>query len=410
MEFTADDQQFQQEQIARAEEIRSILERTFAVAQAQGAVRVDEIGDWRYDGRTHSLVYDSQNQAFWIESADGQLNVHWDGQKYNSDLSDVITDEQFLECRKLKHWLDEQEVSQDIDLANIQTISTFEASQAAMASLSTAERLFEFYAGQGTSAYRLSADSTEQCYRLVVDDFTYIVSRDDVTGEYDIQREGAAIGFTAQDEQVWNEINYWLGVQELGETAVEDLSAEPYWDQQQRRADQVLPIAQRVFAYQSTNGFTQYEPNCESYVAQHIGQEYIIGYRANDELWIANLNGEVLITSTDRAADYDSATNSWFLEGLGKASYLSAHDVAEFQSLDHWLNAKEWITGQNLDQWSFQDLAAAYQMHQMTLQKSPSDERRSDLAQTIQQEFEPSQEEPSSSRNQIRRNDAQIEL
>ncbi|GAQ00113.1 hypothetical protein [Leptolyngbya sp. NIES-2104] len=405
---TADDRQFQQEQISRAEEIRSILERTFAVAQAKGDVKIDEVGDWRYDGENHSLVYDSQNRAFWIESAERQLNVHWDEQKYNSDLSDIITDEQLLECRELERWLDQQKVPQNIDLSSIQiTTAMTEISQAITASFSTAERLFEFYAEQGASAYRSSEESTEQCYRFAVDDAIYIVSRDDTTGEYGIQRENAVLTFTTEDEQTWGEISYWLGVQEMAAqtTFTEDSPDETYWDQQQRRANEVLLIAERALTHQEEIGLVHYVANLESYVVQDVGQ-YTIGYRSkDDELWIANHNGEVLMTSTDRSASYDEITQSWLIDGLGKSGYLSDRDVLEFQSLDHWLNAKEWTAGQELDRSLVQNLAAANQVERRIAQ-----ELLPDVQGSNQRQIESSRQTPTPTDNRIQKNDLQIEM
>ena len=87
------DTQYWQEQEQRADELRSILERTFAVAQARGLVQpLDPQAElWGYQSQGHTLVYAPETDVFWVAANEGEWRVNWQGQAPIADLNSEIT-------------------------------------------------------------------------------------------------------------------------------------------------------------------------------------------------------------------------------------------------------------------------------------------------------------------------------
>jgi hypothetical protein len=192
-----------------SELLYATLQRTLALAQEWGMVSTTE-QEWRYRDGEHLLIYDPTTQELQFINTQTDENWHWCEGKLADDAP--LTDEQWAEFEELSEWLDTQGSA---ELIEIQTVRS-RTSEDIVALESTAAQLFEYYASQRVPAYQLSKDSTIHYYSMEVDGMTYLLSRDDATGEYNVQREESGLdlrsrqGITQHDIQTWREIEEWL--------------------------------------------------------------------------------------------------------------------------------------------------------------------------------------------------------
>ena len=366
------DTQYWQEQEQRADELRSILERTFAVAQARGLVQpLDPQAElWGYQSKEHTLVYAPETDVFWVAANEGEWRMNWQGQAPIVDLNSEITPEQFGEFQQLKVWLDHQQVPQDISLAQtqLQAAQQWELSQVppavngnqnyiqdsrVEAIATVAERLFEYYASQGEAAFKLTPDSTEHIYQFAMDDRVYLVSRDDATGSYSVGRQGLEMnlktgqGITQSDVQVWSAIDDWLTEREQLIATAQQTSSwnETYWSQQENKANQILPVAERIFAYQEGRGVVSFDSERQSYVTSGKAGEYEVGYAPiSDTFWVQR-NDQLIVAATDHFHHYDRKSQSWQATGLEHIEQITEQDVQRFAELSVWLDVKDKYAG-----------------------------------------------------------------
>ena len=364
--------QYWQEQEQRADELRSILERTFAVAQARGLVQpLDPQAElWGYQSQDHTLVYAPETDVFWVAANEGEWRVNWQGEEPLADLNSEITPEQFGEFQQLKAWLDRQQVPEEISLAQVQlqAAQQWERSQVppavngnqnhiqdsrVEAIATVAERLFEYYASQGESAFKLMPDSTEHIYQFAMDDRVYLVSRDDATGVYSVGRQGLEMnlktgqGITQSDVQVWSAIDDWLTEREQLIATAQQTSSwnETYWSQQEDKANQILPVAERIFAYQEGRGAVSYDAERQSYVTSGKAGEYEVGYAPiTDTFWVQR-DDQLIVAATDHLHHYDRQSQSWQATGLEHIEQITAQDVQRFAELSVWLDVKDKYAG-----------------------------------------------------------------
>ncbi|MDX2244956.1 MAG: hypothetical protein NW224_30135 [Leptolyngbyaceae cyanobacterium bins.302] len=359
-----------QEQEQRAEALRSILERTFAAAQVRGLIQpLDEQSElWGYQSKDQTLVYAPETDVFWIASNDGEWRVNWQGQQPISDINSEITTEQFIEFQQLKEWLDSQNVPQEVDLAQtcLQATQQWQEKQSLQSNdqpnvqngkvsavAAVAERLFEYYASQGEAAYKLTPESTEHIYKFVMDDRVYLVSRDDATGAYNVGRQGSPMnlrnreGVTETDVQIWAAIGEWLTERErlIAEAQQSSSWTDTYWSQQEAKANQILPIAERIFAYQEARGVVSYDAERQSYVARGKAGEYEVGYAPmTDTFWVQR-GEDIIVAAIDYLHHYDRQSQRWQAEGLEHIEQITDQDAQRFAELSAWLDVKDKRSG-----------------------------------------------------------------
>lgn len=353
-----------QEQEQRAEELRSILERTFAVAQARGLIQPldQKLELWGYQSQEHTLIYAPETDVFWVATNDGAWRVNWQGQEPISDINSEITSEQFREFQQLKQWLDRQQVPQEVSLTQTQQQAVQQWQQQQQDQLAAnaqqtarleaiaavAERLFEHYASQGEAAYKLAPDSTEHIYRFAMDDRVYFISRDDATGTYNISKSGSEMnlrtgqGITQNDVQVWTTIGEWLTERErlIAEAQQAPSWSDTYWSQQEAKANQILPIAERAFAYQEARAAIRYDADRQSYITSGKTGEYEVGYApVSDTFWVQR-GDQVIVAATDHFHNYDRKAHTWQAAGLENIEQITEQDVQRFTELSAWLDVK----------------------------------------------------------------------
>lgn len=350
------DPHYWQEQEQRANEIRPIMEQVFALAQQYGWVSPTIDDCWQYQGDEHTLVYDPDSDALWVEANTDTWRINFHEQVFVPEADTQITEEQLQDFRDLRSYLEQQSVSDTADLRAVQQAAQQQWQQVhnvttdELDSLTgTAEQLFEHYAAQGEAAYQRS--NTTYCYQLTVEDDRYILSRDDATGTYNVQREGAAMalangqGVTQHDIQAWAAIGSWLTKQQQITTETMQHATngweETYWSQQEDRANVLLPIAEQAFNYHERRKALALDE--QSYVT-NIDSEakgYEIGYApTTDTLWIRR-EETVIVAAVDYQQNYVSDTGRWQLAGLSHLGEISQPDVEYFQSLQAWLQVKE---------------------------------------------------------------------
>jgi len=339
-----------QEQESRAQEVRLILERTLALAQERCSLERTEDSLWQYLGNEHTLIYNPDSDSLWMTANDGSWRLGYHEQAFLAGNSSEITDSQLEQFRELNAFLDDKKVPATIDLRsltntaeqawNIEHTTSPEEQEAISA---TAARLFESYVDQGIEACKESPDSSEWFYQVTVDDAVYLISRDDATMTYNLQREDAQpIGRT--DVQIWQDVDVWLTQQK---PINPELLADPrdgwqgtYWEQQTIRANTILPIVEHLFAYQEQCGVLHLEEADQSYISG-MGN-YTFGYLpATDTFWVER-EGDRLVSATDWNDNCDRGC--WQLRGLDHLGSITPFDVEQIQSLQTWLQVKhpEW--------------------------------------------------------------------
>jgi hypothetical protein len=84
-----------------------------------------------------------------------------------------------------------------------------------------AEQLFEYRAAKGRPPIQTPSFSTERIYRVQVANISYQLSRDEVTGAYNVRREDTQLNLqtrqnlTQEDVQNWRMVRLWLEQQEV---------------------------------------------------------------------------------------------------------------------------------------------------------------------------------------------------
>ncbi|MBM0744918.1 hypothetical protein JOY44_25705 (plasmid) [Phormidium sp. CLA17] len=354
------DSQYWQEQEQRANEIRPILERTFALAQQYGWVEPISDECWQYQGDKHTLVYDPESDALWIEANDSNWCVNFHEQAFVPEPDTQITEEQLQDFQALRDYLEQQDVVGDVDLRAVQQQAQQQWNQDHIVTeddrgsiANAVEQLFEYYASQGEVAYKLSPESTEHLYRLAVEDKIYVVSRDDAAGSYHLQQEGANLDLstgqsvTQADIKTWAEIDTWVAeCQRLEDEAAQASKngwEETYWSQQENRANVLLAIAEQVFSYQESQGGVRLDESQQNHVTNGLG-DYQVGYNSTtDTLWMQR-GDTVMVSAINHHQHYDLNAGRWQLEGLNELGAINLDDIAYFQSLQAWLQAKESLT------------------------------------------------------------------
>ena len=335
-----------QEQESRAQEVRLILERTFALAQASSNLGKTEDGLWQYVGSEHTLIYNPDSDSLWMAANDGSWQLGYHEQAFLSGNSSQITDGQLEEFRELRAFLDDKKVSETVDLRSL-TASAQQAWEVEHTTLpeeqqtisETAARLFESYVEQGEAAYKESPNSSEWFYRVTVDDAVYLISRDDATMTYNMQRENTQ-PISRTDLQTWQDIDTWLIEQEpVNPESLSDPKdgwQGTYWEQQTIRANVILPIAEQLFAYQEHHGMLHFNEADQSYVSD-IG-DYTLSYvPAIDTFWI-DQDGDRLVSATNWNDNCDR--QSWQLRGLDHLGSITPFQVEQIQSLQTWIQVK----------------------------------------------------------------------
>ena len=352
--------QYWQDQEQRANEIRPILERTFALAEQYGWLEPTDDEGWQYHGDKHTLVYDPDSDALWIEANDSDWRINFHEQAFVPESDTQITQAQLQDFQALRNYLEQQDVVGEVDLRAVQQQAQQQWNQdhiiteddrALLASV--AEQLFEYYASQGETAYKLSPESTEYFYQVAVEDKVYIVSRDDGTGSYNLQREGTELnlsidqGVTQEDVKTWSDIGAWVTkCQRLAEETAQNSTngwEETYWSQQEDRANVLLAIAEQAFSYQEAQGVVRLDESQQNHVTNGLG-DYQVGYNSTtDTLWMQR-GDTVIVSAINHHQHYDLNAGRWQLEGLNELGAINLDDIAYFQSLQAWLQAKESLT------------------------------------------------------------------
>jgi hypothetical protein len=351
------DPQYWQEQEQRANEIRPILECTFALAQQYGWIEPTDDGCWQYQGDKHTLVYDPDSDALWIDANTGNWRVNFHEQAFVPEPDTQITEDQLQDFQKLRDYLEQQNIVGDVDLRAVQQQAQQQWNQAHTVTIddraslsSTAEQLFEYYASQGEAAYKLSPESTEYFYHVAVEDKVYIVSRDDKTGSYNLQREGTRLdlsikqGVTQEDVKTWTDIGTWIT--EYQRLTNKDIQTskngweETYWSQQEDRANILLAIAEQAFSYQEAQGVVRLDESQQNHVTNGLG-DYQVGYNSTTDTFWMQRGDTVMVSAINYHQHYDLNAGRWQLEGLNELGAINLDDVAHFQSLQAWLQTKE---------------------------------------------------------------------
>jgi hypothetical protein len=193
----------------QSDQLRTTLERTFVLAQDWGMVSAAE-REWRYRDQEHLLIYNPATEGLQFINTLTDETLSWQDGELIGNVQ--LTTDQWAEFQELSEWLDSQEVPQSVEISTVRSPTSEEIA----ALESTATQLFEYYASQEISAYKLSEDSTIHYYSVEVSGMTYLLSRDDTTGDYNLQREGSDLdlrskqGITQRDLQAWLEIGEWL--------------------------------------------------------------------------------------------------------------------------------------------------------------------------------------------------------
>lgn len=153
-----------------------------------------------------------------------------------------------------------------------------------------AQQLFELYVAQGETAYKETPLSSEHTYRVNLGEICYLVSRDDATMVYNVQREDTNLnlqtcnGITTQDVQRWQSIQGWLDQEqrqlEQPPPTAEALSSPPepvsltleqVGDLSVQEWSQLLP-RQQINLVLATHHHRQTEPRVTVQVEQWVGQ------------------------------------------------------------------------------------------------------------------------------------------
>ena len=118
-----------------------------------------------------------------------------------------------------------------------------------------------------------------------------------------------------------------------------------YWSQQENKANQILPVAERIFAYQEGRGAVSYDAERQSYVTSGKAGEYEVGYAPiTDTFWVQR-DDQLIVAATDHFHHYDRQSQSWQATGLEHIEQITAQDVQRFAELSVWLDVKDKYAG-----------------------------------------------------------------
>jgi hypothetical protein len=324
-----DELDYWQEQDRRAAEIRPILERTLAIAHENGLLEEYE-GDWWYRGEEYTLDYHPHSQQLTITSNDHAWGLNWHEGLFIPSEQTHITDEQLNQFQEFGQWLERVEngILPEPQPASVQVQSQI--------MLLGAAQLFEYYASNGDEAFKFAPDSSEHLYRVQVEQVVYLISRDDGTGLYSLQREdGDQLSQT--DEQIWENVGDWIG--QLTQKPIQSppLTA-PYWEQQVMQANQILPYARSLFDLAESTGATEYDASQQSYILTL--NDYTLGYAPDTDVFWLERSGERLLVAL-RALDYwGDRPSDWSLDDLNDLGNLTHADVRWFAEWTNWLKLK----------------------------------------------------------------------
>ena len=156
------------------------------------------------------MIYDPVTQELQFINTQTDEHLYWGNDTLTGNFQ--LTENQWAEFQELSEWLDDQGVAPSVELGSMPPPVVESTTILA----STAAQLFEYYASQEVPAYKLAEDSTIHYYSVAVDGLTYRLSRDDATGDYNLQREETGWdvqshqGITQRDRQTWLDIEQWL--------------------------------------------------------------------------------------------------------------------------------------------------------------------------------------------------------
>lgn len=315
------DVEYWQEQERRAAEILPILEHTLVIAQNQNWLEQTQQG-WCYWGNEQTLIYDPESEQLSIVANDRSWQLNWHEGLFIPSAETHITDEQLADFRELAKWLETQEE---------QTLQTEVSQPQAEMLLSNAAELFEYYANQGDTAFKFSPNSTEHFYRVQIEHEIYLISRDDESGLYSLQREDKA-SLSGTDVQTWSQMEAWL--QQLAEQPPMPMphTAAPYWEQQTIQANALLLDAHALFDFYQRLGAVEYSSVHQDYRATI--EHYTLAYHpASDVFWLER-NGERLVSATHYQQHQDS---SWHLTELHDLGNISQEDIRRLRERCVWL-------------------------------------------------------------------------
>ncbi|KAM3092538.1 hypothetical protein ACKFKG_22240 [Phormidesmis sp. 146-35] len=328
------DVEYWQEQERRAAEILPILEKTLAVAQTQNLLEQTNQG-WCYWGNEQTLIYDPASEQLSILANDSSWQLDWHEGLFVRSAEIHITDEQLNQFRELAKWLqaqDEQSQESQTELSQSQAETL----------LSKTAELFEYYADQGDTAFKFLPSSTEHFYRVQIEDEIYLISRDDESRLYSLQREDGAV-LSATDVQSWQQVEIWL--KQIAEQPPQQVShaAAPYWEQQTIQANEVLLDAQALFTFQEQMGRVEYDPVRQSYTTTI--RNYMIGYSPQSDVFWLERNDERLVSAAHyqqhrehgRAAGLIRTGSQWHLTELHDLGTIAQEDVRQLREWRTWL-------------------------------------------------------------------------
>lgn len=324
-----DELDYWQEQEERAAEIRPIVERTLAIAQQTGLLE-DYEGGWCYRGEEYTLTYHPHSQQLAIASNNNSWGLNWHEGLFIPNEQTQITDEQLSQFQEFGQWLEraDNHISSEPQTAftQVQTQTV----------LSGAAQLFEYYARNGDEAFKFSPDSTEHFYRVQVEQGVYLISRDDATGLYSLQREdGNQLSET--DGKVWEQVGNWI--RQLNTAPMQAPSpTAPYWDQQVMQANQILPYARSLFDLAESMGETEYDESQQSYIVDL--KDYRVGYAPDTDVFWLERRGERLLAALRALEHWSDRFSDWSLDDLSDLGNLTQADVRWFAEWTQWLILK----------------------------------------------------------------------
>lgn len=324
-----DELDYWHEQDRRAAEIRPILERTLAIAQNNGLLEHDE-GGWCYRGEEYTLTCHPHSQQLAIASNDTNWRLNWHEGLFIPNEQTQITDEQLTQFQEFGQWL--EGVGTNVSLEPQTTFTQIQTQTV----LGGAAQLFEYYARNGDATFKFSSDSSEHFYRVQAEQKIYLISRDDATGLYSLQREDGN-HLSETDGQIWTGVGDWMG--QLTAASIQSPSpAAPYWEQQVMQANQILLYARSLFDLAQSIGATEYDESQRSYTVDL--NDYKVGYAPDTNLFWLERRGERLLSALRALEHWHDRSSDWSLDDLSGLGNLTQADVRWFAEWTHWLMVK----------------------------------------------------------------------
>jgi hypothetical protein len=325
------------------DDIRSALERTLLVAQQQGMVSQTEQG-WQYAEGFQTISYDPQTGALSLSDTQTGQVLDWKNGELQGNPQ--LDSEQLAEFQQLEQWLDSQFVPQDIELEDYFSENHLPDVEEATHLMQSAERLFEHYASSGEPAFKTVEGSPIDYYQVDVGNLNYFISRNEDTGQYNLQRHDTDLNLnpvqcvTDQDITAWAEVDRWLDefavyADRLTSTPSAHhqadgfvIPAEPvdsaermtYWETHSAQLAEIEPIAERFLSFQESVGEAGVDLDRHLYGTE-IG-DYQISY----------------LQETGKVEIYRGANN------LAEPGNLNQQDVEFFRSVAVWLDGRDSTT------------------------------------------------------------------